>query len=83
LAANNHRILKLGISTHRAAAYLEDLGMRPFDIDMTLYHAELWARRQGSEKPIYPLREGQWAIVFDLLTCQRVGGRLPTQEDAA
>jgi hypothetical protein len=77
VAASNNRIIRVGISVHRAAEYLMDLGCRAFDADSMLYHAELWARRQGSQKPIYPLRAGDPpAVCFDVWTESVVGDKV-------
>jgi hypothetical protein len=73
VATGNSRVLKPAVSLARAEAYLRDLGMREFDVQMCLYHGELWARRRGSVKPIYPLREGDKPLMFDVLTELEVG----------
>jgi hypothetical protein len=52
LAQENNRIIRVGISVSRAVEYLRDLGMREFHIDTALYHAELWAIREGSHHPV-------------------------------
>jgi hypothetical protein len=68
VASSNNQIVRMEISTNRAADYLDQLGMRPFDIDVVLYHAELWARRNGSQRPLYPLRESDSPVMWDLWT---------------
>jgi hypothetical protein len=77
LAVTNNRIIKPCVSLARAEEYLRDLGMREFDVQVALYHAELWARRQGSVQPLYPLRESDPVLFFDLVTETVVGEPAP------
>ncbi len=68
LAQENNRIIRLGISINRAAEYLRDAGLREFDVDYSLYQAELWARREGSYAPLYGLDEREKPTSFNVLT---------------
>jgi hypothetical protein len=75
LSSSNSRIVKPAVSLARAEAYLRDLGMREFDVQLSLYRSELWARRRGSVAPLYPVREGDRVEMFDVLTSAEVGGQ--------
>jgi hypothetical protein len=77
LAVTNNRIIKPCVSLARAEEYLRDLGMREFDVQVALYHAELWARRQGSVQPRYALRESDPVPFFDVATETVVGEPAP------
>jgi hypothetical protein len=75
VATGNSRVIKPAVSLARAEAYLRDMGMREFDVQLSLYYSELWSRRRGSVKPIYPIREGDRVEMFDVLTSAEVGGQ--------
>jgi hypothetical protein len=68
VASSNGRIVRLGLGYNAAADYLDQMGMRPFQIDLALAAADLWARRQGSQRPLYGLRESDKPACFDVWT---------------
>jgi hypothetical protein len=67
LSSSNNKIIKAAVSTNRAYEYLLDVGLRPFDADIALYRAELWARRHGTAKPLHPIRESDPVVMWDVL----------------
>jgi hypothetical protein len=67
LAQENNRIVRLNVSAERAAEWLRDAGLREFDVDYSLYMAELWARREGSNRPLYGLDERRQPSSFNVL----------------
>jgi hypothetical protein len=67
VASTNGRILRLGLGYNAAADYLSQLAIPVFQVDMLLYQADRWARRLGSQPPLYGLRESDRAPCFDVL----------------
>jgi len=70
LAQENNRIVRLNVSAERAAEWLRDAGLREFDVDYSLYTAELWARREGSNRPLYGLDERRMPDSWNVLLGQ-------------
>jgi hypothetical protein len=73
VASSNQRIVRMGIGYNGAADYLSQLAIPSFQVDLMLYAADRWARRQGSQRPLYELREGDKPACWDVLTESPVG----------
>jgi hypothetical protein len=60
------RMFKAGISLAAAEDYLLQLGWSRTRVDIAMYHSEVWADRLGTRRPLYPLRESDPPLLWDV-----------------